>query len=142
MRTNWIRGTSIVAGFAAISTAIAARADDPADTQFCANIAATDAHLVQLQKIGPETSVRQVQVTTGQIQADAKEMRKASSKMTSPAAEQFDSAVNELVQEVTYVRNSASLARARPRIHSAAQEAQGAGRQLAAEANCSETARH
>jgi hypothetical protein len=140
MRTMSKTGAAMLAASFIVATAgVSAQAADPsADARFCANVAAADAHLSQLQAINPQTSVTDVRTQTGHVQADAKEMQK-SDKMSTQAATTFDGAVNRLVQDVSGVRDTAALAKARAQIQSDAQGAQNAGRQLAAESRCSAT---
>lgn len=117
--------------------AMAAQANDKqSDQRFCADVTALNSHLSNLQNISASTSATDVRTTTGRVEADAKDMKKVTDKMKTPAATQLENAVNQLQQTVSGVSTDATLAKMRDQIKSDARDALDAGQKVAAESRC------
>jgi hypothetical protein len=135
---DWLKTMpAFVIGLAIAVGPIAAQADDSqAEQRFCANVAALNAHLSQLENISGRSTVTEVRTTAGHVEADANSMKKATQKMTTPAATQLEGAVTQLKQEVNGVSTEAELNKAREKIRAHAREAYSAGKELAAQSRC------
>lgn len=131
-------GAAIAAGLVTLAGAHTAQADQksPADDRFCADIAALDSDLMELNAIGPHSTVAELRAAINRVDDDNTEIRKAAGKMKTPTAKQFTGAIKQLDHDVNNIPSNATLEQVRTRIHDDGQNALAAGQQLAAESGC------
>jgi hypothetical protein len=138
MRTGAIL---IAAGLAALTTALAASADEAKkNAKFCT--AMTDFHsdVATLRALGPGSTVAALKEASGRVETDAQKVLKTAGKIDTPTAKQFTESAHQLRVDAGKIPESITIAQAQSRIQGDVQDVERAARQLATEAGCPEAA--
>jgi hypothetical protein len=131
------RGLALAVGLAAATAMVSARADDKKEEQqFCSALATLDMDVAQLRQMSDQSTAGQVRTAEDRVENDVKDVRHASGKMKSQTAKEFNNAVDQLRDDVRNVPDDATLAQARQKIQTDAQNVKMTGRALAAESKC------
>jgi hypothetical protein len=133
MRTAIVVGASIIA----LTAGVAAHADQrKEDQKFCADVAAFESDVAQLNAIGQQSTVAELRAANDRVVNDAANMQKIAHKMKTPTAKQFTEAMKQLQHDVNAIPDNATLEQVRAKINADIRNAQNTGRQLAGESGC------
>jgi hypothetical protein len=126
----------IATGLVALTAGAVAHADPKADAKFCAAAAEYRSGIAELNAIGPHSTVAELRAATDRLDKPVADMQKAADKMKTPTAKRFTESMKQLKGDVDAIPDEATLEQVRDKVRGDIQNAQSAGRQVAAEAGC------
>jgi hypothetical protein len=89
-----------------------------------------------LSSIGPQSTVAELRAVTGRVDNDVATMQKAATKMKTPTAKEFTTAVSQLKKDVNAIPDDATLAQVRSKVDNDIQNVENLGMKVATEAGC------
>jgi hypothetical protein len=127
-----------VAGMIALMVG-ACQSEQKAEQKLCTAATSFRAHLAELDRMTPQSTVAQVRAATDKIASDANDIQRAASRMRTPAAEQFNSAVIQLKRNADSIPAGMTVGEAQARLASDMRNVRTSGQALTTEAGCPAT---
>jgi hypothetical protein len=137
---NHLRASALLAGMLVLAaTATSARADTKKHQEkFCTALITLKVDIDKLDTLGKDSSIKELRMTSDQLQKDSKAVIKEAGKIGTPTAQQFTESVRRLKAEAQGIGEDMTVEQARARLDADLKSVKQNAGALAAEAGCSD----